>query len=56
VFILSGLPELGAMMAILTGGGLSLLAKRFGWVLPTEVRIPRPRWRTTKRQRPSSER
>lgn len=54
VFVLSGLPELGAIVAILTGGGLSLLAKRFGWVLPTEVRIPRPRWRSSKRQRPSS--
>jgi len=36
-------PELGALAAILTGAGLSLLARRFGWVLPTEVRIPKPR-------------
>lgn len=38
-----GHPELGSIAAILTGGSLSLLARRFGWVLPTQVRIPRPR-------------
>lgn len=56
VFVSFGLPEIGAIAAILTGGSLSLLAKRFGWVLPTEVRIPRPRWRGYRRQRPGSER
>ena len=56
VFVILGLPEIGALVAILTGGSLSLLAKRFGWVLPTEVRIPRPRWRGPRRQRPGSER
>ena len=55
-FVVMGLPEVGALAAILTGGSLSLLAKRFGWVLPTEVRIPRPRWRESRRQRPGSER
>jgi uncharacterized membrane protein YeiH len=52
VFVQLGLPEVGALVAILVGGSLSLLARRFGWVLPTEVRIPRPRWRSPKRQRP----
>lgn len=50
VFVVLGQPEIGALAAILTGGSLSLLAKRFGWVLPTEVRIPRPRWRGSRRQ------
>lgn len=45
VLIQLGQPEWGAVAAILTGGGLSLLARQFGWVLPTEVRIPRPRLR-----------
>lgn len=50
-----GQPEIGAAAAILTGAGLSLLARRFGWVLPTEVRIPRPRLRSRRRQRPPSD-
>jgi uncharacterized membrane protein YeiH len=49
-----GQEEIGAAAAILTGAGLSLLARKFGWVLPTEVRIPRPRWRGAKRQDPTS--
>src|SRR5690554_1834502 len=44
-----GQPDIGAVAAILTGAGLSLLARRFGWVLPTQVRIPRPRWRPRRR-------
>ena len=44
-----GQPEIGAVAAILTGAALSLLARRFGWVLPTQVRIPRPRWRSRRR-------
>ncbi len=43
VLIEFGEPEFGAIAAIFAGGGLSLLARRFGWVLPTEVRIPGPR-------------
>lgn len=54
VLIELGQPELGALAAILTGGGLSLLARRFGWVLPTAVRIPKPRlpnrWRRDRRR------
>lgn len=50
-----GQQEVGAVAAILTGAALSLLARRFGWVLPTEVRIPRPRWRQRRRQRPSGD-
>ncbi|MEX1078238.1 MAG: trimeric intracellular cation channel family protein [Homoserinimonas sp.] len=46
-----GQPEIGALLAIVTGAALSLLARRFGWVLPTEMRIPRPRWPSGKRQR-----
>ena len=45
-----GQEEIGAAAAILTGAALSLLARRFGWVLPTQVRIPRPRWRENKRR------
>jgi uncharacterized membrane protein YeiH len=44
-----GQPDVGAVAAILTGAALSLLARRFGWVLPTQVRIPRPRWRPRRR-------
>jgi uncharacterized membrane protein YeiH len=32
-----GLPALGFPVAILSGAGLSLLARRFGWVLPTAL-------------------
>jgi uncharacterized membrane protein YeiH len=38
-----GLPAIGSAVAILSGAALSLLAKRYGWVLPTEVRVRRPR-------------
>ena len=38
-----GLPGLGSAVALGTGALLSLLARRYGWTLPTEVRIPRPR-------------
>jgi uncharacterized membrane protein YeiH len=38
-----GLPAVGSAVAILSGAALSLLAKRYGWVLPTEVRMRRPR-------------
>ncbi|HEY5224041.1 MAG TPA: trimeric intracellular cation channel family protein [Microbacteriaceae bacterium] len=38
-----GLPALGSVVAIVTGALLSLLARRFGWILPTEVRLPRTR-------------
>lgn len=38
-----GLPEVGTLVAILSAAALSLLAKRFGWVLPSEVRIRPPR-------------
>ncbi|HEU4807534.1 MAG TPA: trimeric intracellular cation channel family protein [Homoserinimonas sp.] len=51
VFSELGQFELGALVAIFTGAALSLLARRYGWVLPTQVRIPRPRWRSGKRQR-----
>lgn len=54
VFSELGQFELGALVAIFTGAALSLLARRYGWVLPTQVRIPRPRWRSGRRQRPSS--
>ena len=44
-----GLPTIGSVVAILSGAGLSLLARRYGWILPTEVnwRMPlrRPAWR-----------
>jgi uncharacterized membrane protein YeiH len=38
-----GLPAVGSGVALLSGAALSLLAKRYGWVLPTEVRVRRPR-------------
>ncbi len=38
-----GLPEIGTLVAILSAAALSLLAKRFGWILPSEVRIRPPR-------------
>jgi uncharacterized membrane protein YeiH len=38
-----GMPAVGSAVAILSGAALSLLAKRYGWVLPTEVRMRRPR-------------
>ncbi len=45
-----GLPEIGTLVAILSAAALSLLAKRFGWILPSEVRIRPPKlpsgWRS----------
>lgn len=45
-----GLPEIGTLVAILSAAALSLLAKRFGWILPSEVRLKPPRlpsgWRS----------
>lgn len=45
-----GLPEVGTLVAILSATALSLLARRFGWNLPSEVRVRPPRlpasWRT----------
>jgi Predicted membrane protein len=38
-----GLPEVGTLVAILSAAALSLLAKRFGWILPSEVRFRPPR-------------
>ena len=38
-----GLPAIGSAAAILSGAALSLLARRYGWILPTEMRIRRPR-------------
>jgi uncharacterized membrane protein YeiH len=38
-----GMPTLGSLVAMASGALLSLLARRYGWTLPTEVRIPRPR-------------
>jgi uncharacterized membrane protein YeiH len=46
--VLAGLgsPAVGSAAAILSGAALSLLAKRYGWALPTEVRVRRPRLAT----------
>ncbi len=38
-----GYPEIGTLVAILSAAALSLLAKRFGWTLPSEVRLRPPR-------------
>jgi len=38
-----GYPAIGSIVAIVTGALLSLLARRFGWILPTEVRLDRAR-------------
>ena len=38
-----GYPEVGTLVAILSAAALSLLAKRFGWILPSEVRLRPPR-------------
>jgi uncharacterized membrane protein YeiH len=38
-----GLPEVGTLVAILSAAALSLLAKQFGWILPSEVRFRPPR-------------
>ena len=39
-----GFVAVGTGVAILSGAALSLLAKRYGWILPTgyALRIPRP--------------
>lgn len=37
-----GLPAVGSAVAILSGAGLSLLARRYGWILPTEMRFRKP--------------
>jgi uncharacterized membrane protein YeiH len=42
VFSLLGFPTVGSVVAILSGAALSLLARRFGWTLPTQVRLRRP--------------
>lgn len=61
----AGQPDAGSLLAILAGASLSLLARRYGWTLPTEVRLrvprpPRPRevsawltgwWSGTRRKR-----
>jgi uncharacterized membrane protein YeiH len=46
-----GLPTLGSAIAMASGAALSLLARRYGWTLPTEIRIPRPRLISEFRQR-----
>lgn len=38
-----GHPAIGSVVAIVSGALLSLLARKFGWILPTEVRLRRPR-------------
>jgi uncharacterized membrane protein YeiH len=38
-----GYPEMGTLVAILSAAALSLMARRFGWILPSEVRIRPPR-------------
>lgn len=43
VFSSLGMPTLGSAVALGSGALLSLLARRYGWTLPTEIRIPRPR-------------
>lgn len=51
-----GFAAIGSAVAILSGALLSLLARRYGWILPTEVRIPRPNllrhWRSRRRHPP----
>jgi uncharacterized membrane protein YeiH len=42
IFSELGLPAIGSAAALLSGAGLSLLARRYRWILPTEVRIRRP--------------
>ncbi len=37
-----GLAAIGSAAAILSGAALSLLARRYGWILPIEMRIRRP--------------
>jgi uncharacterized membrane protein YeiH len=40
-----GLPVIGSIVAIVSGAALSLLARRYGWILPTEID-----WRAPRRQ------
>ena len=46
-----GLPTLGSAVALGSGAVLSLLARRYGWTLPTEIRVPQPRVISEFRQR-----
>lgn len=53
VLSLLGFQALGSAVAILSGALLSLLARRYGWILPTglELRIPKPRMLLSLRHR-----
>ncbi|GAB3037859.1 trimeric intracellular cation channel family protein [Parafrigoribacterium mesophilum] len=53
VLSLLGYQAIGSAVAILTGALLSLLARRYGWILPTglEFRIPKPRMLLSLRHR-----
>lgn len=53
VLSLMGYQAIGSAAAILTGALLSLLARRYGWILPTglELRIPKPRMLSSLRHR-----
>ncbi|MGO4691643.1 trimeric intracellular cation channel family protein [Glaciibacter sp. 2TAF33] len=45
ILSLMGFPLIGSLVAILTGAAVSLLARRFGWRLPTGDQSPRmTRW------------
>ncbi|MEO6505723.1 MAG: trimeric intracellular cation channel family protein [Terrimesophilobacter sp.] len=50
---LLGYQAIGSAVAILSGALLSLLARRYGWILPTglELRIPKPRMLLSLRHR-----
>ena len=53
VLSLLGYQAIGSAAAILSGALLSLLARRYGWILPTglELRIPKPRMLLSLRHR-----
>jgi uncharacterized membrane protein YeiH len=53
VLSLLGYQAIGSAVAILSGALLSLLARRYGWILPTglELRIPKPRMLLSLRHR-----
>jgi uncharacterized membrane protein YeiH len=53
VLSLLGFQAIGSAVAILSGALLSLLARRYGWILPTglELRIPKPRMLLSLRHR-----
>ena len=53
VLSLLGFQAVGSAAAILSGALLSLLARRYGWILPTglELRIPKPRMLLSLRHR-----